>query len=113
MNKVKKAAAGYKGNKKAPKTRKPRTAPQRNAEELYDVKAKEIKMIMKWYGLTQVEIATELNKKPQSISKILSAVDVPVRVIKCIIELIGEDEYRVLLAKVKQGKKPAFAITNR
>lgn len=120
MDKNKKVTAkatankGYKGEKKTPKTRKTRTAPQQQSiNELYDVKSKDIRAIMRWYGLTQVELAKELKKSHQYVSKVLSSVDVPLRIIKLIISIVGEDEYRVILDRVKSGKKPSFPITNR
>lgn len=118
MDKNKKVTAkvtankGYKGQKKTTKTRKTRTSPQQTTNELYDVKSKDLRAIMSWYGLTQVELAKELKKSHQYVSKVLSAVDVPLRIIKLIISIVGEDEYRVLLDRVKSGKKPSFAITN-
>ncbi len=117
MAKGKETVKGYKGTKKPIRKRTSRTPSQKNdthIADLYDVKAKDIRLIMRWFGLSQKKLAEKLEPKrtQQYVSKMLSGIDVPVSTIKAIIEIIGKDEYTVLLSKVKSGKKPSFAITN-
>lgn len=88
------------------------TAIEGTFSELYeDVSAKTVRNVLRWYGATQVKYAEKLNVSSQYVSKMLNGTDVPIRWITVLIDLVGgEDVYRIILNKLKQGKTRRLII---
>ncbi len=78
---------------------------QEEERSIFDINVKDFREIMTFNGTTQTQLAKEIGCSQQKVSDILQGLDVPVSWITCLIRICGEEQYKFILSKVRNGKR--------